>query len=245
MFVTAFSFNRGLVFAQSSTNYRVDESSFSAGSEFDASSASYGASGSAGLNAIGDASSTNYDVVAGLITPDVPFLEFVVTGATVDLGILDPSATSSGAAQAGACTCSFYVRSYVSSSYVVTTMSAPPTSESNTVLAAKAVQAVPSISQSTEEFGMNVVANTSPAIGENPDNQPNSTYADGIAATGYEVPDQFKYVQGDIIARSAGTAGVKAWGQTDYTISYIAKSSPVTPAGLYSMDHILVATATY
>jgi hypothetical protein len=233
------------VLAQSSSNYRVDESSFSSGSNFNSSSSSYSAIGTAGLNAVGSASSTNFDIVAGLITPDVPFLEFVVSGATVELGILDPTTTASGAAQAGACTCSFYVRSYVSSSYVVTTISAPPTSESNVVFTAKAVLGAPSVSQSVEEFGINVVANTSPAIGEDPDNQPDSTFADGIASTGYNTPDQFKYAQGDIIASAAGTPNTKAWGQTDYTISYIIKSSTLTPAGLYSMDHVLVATATY
>ncbi len=232
--------------AQSSTNYRVDESSFSSGSEFDASSSNYGASGTAGLNAVGDASSTNFDVVAGLITPDVPFLEFFVSGAIVDLGVLDPNSTSSGSAQAGACNCSFYVRSYLSSSYSVTTLSPPPTSEGNSVLTAKTVQAIPSVNQSDEEFGINVVANTAPStMGSNPVNQPNGGFADGIAATGYEVTNQYKYQNGDIIARAAGTLGTKAWGMTEYTISYIAKSSPVTPAGLYSMDHILVATSVY
>ena len=175
----------------------------------------------------------------------MPFLEFVVSGATVDLGVLDSNSTSSGAAQGGACGCSFYVRSYVSSAYVVTTVSAPPTSESGTILTAKSAQAVPSVSQSVEEFGINLVANTSLAIGADPNNQPDNTFADGIAATGYDTDGQFKYAQGDIVARSAGTLNTKAWGQTDYTISYIAKSNPLTPAGLYSMDHVLVATTTY
>ncbi len=229
----------------SSSNYRVDESAFSAGSNFDASSANFSGQGTAGLNAIGSASSTNFDVVAGLITPDVPFLEFVVTGATVDLGVLNSSVASAQAAQAGACTCSFFVRTYVSSSYVVSTLSQPPTSEGGAVLDAKAVLAIPSTDQSVEEFGINVVANSTPSMGEDPDNQPDDTFADGIAATGYNTPDQFKYGVGDIIARAAGTPNTKAWGQTDYTISYIAKSSALTPAGLYSMDHVLVATATY
>lgn len=228
----------------SSSNYSVQEEAFSSGSG-NGTSASYGAQGSAGLNAVGNASSTNYDTVAGLITPDVPFLEFVVTGATVDLGVLDPNVTASGAAQAGGCNCSFYVRSYVSSAYVVTTMSAPPTSESGRVLAAKAVQGTPSGSQSVEEFGINVVANSSPAIGADPVNQPDNSFADGVAETGYNTANQFKYAIGDIIARSAGTADTKAWGQTDYTISYITKSGTLTPAGLYTMDHVLVATSTY
>jgi hypothetical protein len=240
------TFGNSAVFAQSSTNYRVDESSFSSGSEFDASSTNFGASGTAGLNAVGDASSTNFDVVAGLITPDVPFLEFVVTGATVDLGVLDPNTTSSGSAQAGACNCSFYVRSYLSSSYSVTTISDPPTSEGNAVLTAKSTQGAPSGSQSVEEFGMNVVANTAPStMGQNPVNQPNGSFADGVATAEYGTTNQYKYAPGDIIANAAGTANTQAWGMTEYTISYIAKSSPVTPAGLYSMDHVLVATSTY
>jgi hypothetical protein len=235
-----------VVSAQSaSPNYRVDESGFSSGSNVNASSSNFNAQGTAGLNAIGSASSTNFDVVAGLITPDVPFLEFVVSGAVVDLGVLDPNSATVGAAQAGACSCSFYVRSYVSSSYVVTTVSNPPTSEGGAVLDAKAILGAPSSSDSVEEFGINVVANTTPAVGENPDNQPDNTFADGIAATGYDTPNQFKYAVGDVIARAAGTANTKAWGQTDYTISYVAKSSSISPAGLYSMDHILVATSVY
>ncbi len=233
------------VLAQSSANYSVGESSFSTGGNRDAKSTNYGTSGIAGLNTVSNSSSTNFDTVAGLITPDVPFLEFFVTGAIVDLGVLNSSTTSSGAAKAGACACSFYVRTYLSSSYVVTTITPPPTSGGGAVLTAKVTQALPSSSQSVEEFGMNLVANTSPAIGANPVNQPNGSFADGIAEPGYATQNLFKYSVGDIIARAAGLSGSKAWGMTEYTISYIAKSNTVTPAGLYTMNQVLVATATY
>jgi hypothetical protein len=235
-----------LLSAQSSSNYSVSESSFSSGSEFDASSASYGASGTAGLNAVGEASSTNFDIVAGLITPDVPFLEFYVSGATVDLSILDSATPSIGSAQAGSCNCSFSVRSYLSSSYAVTTISPPPTSEGGAVLAGKSTQGEPSTDTGVEEFGINIVANTLPAVtGANPSNQPDDGFADGIASAGYEVANQYKYVPGDIIARAAGTPNTKSWGQTDYTLSYIAKSSITSSSGLYTMNHVLVVTSIF
>jgi hypothetical protein len=232
--------------AQSSSNYRVDESAFSSGSEFDASSASYDASATAGLSAVGEASSTNFDIVAGLITPDVPFLEFYVTGAVVDLGLLEAGITASGSAQAGSCACSFSVRSYLSSSYTVTTIGTPPASNGGSILTAKSTQGAPSNDQGVEEFGMNVVANTLPSVmGANPSNQPDDGFADGIAATGYELANQYKYNPGDIIARAAGTPNTKAWGQTDYTVTYIARIKATTPSGYYTMKNILVATSTY
>lgn len=229
----------------SSSNYSVDEAVFGSGGEVDTNSASYNAQGAAGILGVGDSSSASYDASAGFVTPNEVFLEFWVSNSTVDLGILDPNATSSGAAQSGACNCSFYVRTYLSDAYVVTTMSDPPTSESGRVLTAKTTQGAPSGSASVEEFGMNVVDNSSPNIGADPVNVPDNTFADGIVETGYEIANQFKYNKGDIIARSAGTLGNQATGQTNFTISYIAKSNATTPAGLYSMGHDLVVTAQY
>jgi len=124
-------------------------------------------------------------------------------------------------------------------------MSQPPTSESGAVLAAKTTQGSPSVNPSVEEFGINLVANTSPAIGANPTNQPDNTFADGKAATGYNVANQFKYNVGDTIAQSPATVGNQAVGQTNYTISYIAKRKTLTSAGLYTMRHDIVVVATY
>lgn len=124
-------------------------------------------------------------------------------------------------------------------------MSTPPTSENGAVLTAKTVLDVPSTDQTVEEFGMNLVDNASPNIGANPLNVPDNTFADGGAATDYNVPDQFKFTQGDIIARAAITPGNPSIGQTNYTISYIAKRKPLSEAGLYTMLHDIVVVATY
>ncbi|MES2971110.1 MAG: hypothetical protein V4702_02190 [Patescibacteria group bacterium] len=234
------------VFAQSSSpSYKVEETYFGSGGAVDLSSPGYQGQAGLGSLGVGSSSSANYDAEAGFYTPNQVFLEFVVTGATVELGVLSPSAPSSGAAQAGTCNCSFYVRSYLSSAYIVTTISNPPTSESGHSFAAKATTGAPSTDSTVEEFGINVVANTSPVLGANPFNDPSGMFADGTAAAGYNVANQFKYGIGDNIARSPATVGNQGTGKTNFTISYIIKPKNTTPAGTYRMDHVLVAIPTY
>lgn len=229
-----------------SPNYKVEESFFGTGGEVDASSPSYRARQSTGSLGVGNSSSANYDAVSGFTTPSEPFLEAAVTGANIDFGSLSPSTTSYAAAQGGACNCSFYVRSYLSSDYSVVSASAPPTSENGDEIDAKSTQGAPSSSDSVEEFGINLVANTVPsAFGADPQNEPDNSFADGEAATGYGTTNQFKYTANDIVARSAATAGNQAVGKTNYTISYIIKPSNVTPAGQYTMRQILIVTPTF
>jgi hypothetical protein len=235
-----------LAFAQSSSSsYRVNEYQFGTGAETDLNSTSYKAQAGTGSLGVGNSSSANFDAVAGFITPNEPFLEMVVENVTVDLSTLDDAAASYGAAQGGTCNCSFSVRSYLSSGYTVVTASQPPDNGGGSVLDAKTVLGVPSTDVTVEEFGMNLVDNTTPNIGANPANQPDNTFADGQAATGYSTPDQFKYAVGDVVARSQATPGNQAVGLTYYTISYIAKRSQLTQAGVYELNHVLVAVPTF
>ena len=235
-----------LIVAQSaSPNYKVEEQVFGIGSELDATSTNYRSQQSLGSLGVGLSSSANYKGFGGFLTMNQIYLAMSVSGATVELGDLSDTSTSSGAAQAGLCNCSFTVRTYLSSAYVVITASQPPTSESGAIIDAKTVLDAPSTDQNVEEFGINVVDNATPDIGANPVNQPDNTFADGQAATGYDTPNQFKYGVGDIIANSAANASNQAIGETDYTISYIAKRKPLTEAGSYKMQHVLVTVATF
>lgn len=228
-----------------SPNYKVEETFFGTGGEVDATSASFRARQAAGSLGVGATSSSNYDAVAGFVTDSEPFLEMSVSGATVDFGELSSTVTSFGAAQGGPCNCSFTVRTYLSSQYVVLTMSNPPTATNGAMIDAKTTRAAPSPSQNVEEFGINLIDNSSPDIGVNPANIPDASFSDGTAATDYNVLNEFKYNLGDTIARSAATAGNQAVGQTNYTVSYIAKKKPLTEAGAYSMAHDIVVVATY
>lgn len=219
------------VLAQStSTNYMVNEFKFGIGGELDPSSASYRGQQS-GEMTVGNTASTSYQAQAGFNTTDVPYLEFVVTNASIDLGYLSLNNTKTANA-------TFYVRAYLSSGYVVRTESNPPTNGSYNM---SGMLAAGSASPGTEQFGINLVANTLPAtFGANPTHSPDSSFGFGAAAAGYNTPNTYKYVKGDVIASSA-----KSSGQTNYTLSYIFNISPTTPAGQFVLSHILVATATY
>lgn len=237
-----------MVLAQSSsTNYRIEESYFGTGGEVDANSASYRARQSSGALGVGNSSSTSYDAVAGATTPSEPFLEMEVTGADVNFGTLSPTTTSYAAAQGGSCNCTFSIRTYLSSEYSVFTVSQSLASENGDVIDAKTVQGAPSGSSSVEEFGINLVDNTASTadMGANPVNEPDNSFADGQAASGYQTPDQYKYTAGNIIASSQATAGNQAVGKTNYTITYMAKISNLSQAGIYTMRHDLVVVPTF
>ena len=229
----------GITFAQySSGNYKANEVFFGAGGDTNQSSANYKASASAGALGVGQVSSANYQAFSGFLTPNEPFLELGIDTNLVDLGVLSTSTTSTA-------TATFHVRAYVDTGYTVQTMSQPPTytsgSQSHT-LAAKTTLGTPTTG--TEEFGINLAHNTSPVtFGSDPSPQPNGTFADGVAATGYGTSNQFKYNVGDTIAQTPG--GSSGWGATSYTISYIADEGVLTPAGDYVMTHDLVVVATY
>lgn len=216
-----------------STNYQVNESAFSSGSGIDSNSASYNARGSVGDLGVGEANSTSYGAFAGPISPEDEYLELNITNGTVNLGTINTTTTGTG-------TSTFYVRTYINGGYVIVTMSPPPTNGTKT-LAGMASTALSS--QGTEQFGINLVANTLPVVqGANPSQQPNGSFANGIAAAGYATTNQYKYVVGGTIAQSGSG---RAWGQTNYTISYIANAGPVTSGGLFSANHDIVCVPTY
>ena len=232
------------VFAQyTSSNYQTNEFMFGAGGSPQATSSNYQANLSFGGLALGNASSSNYQAFSGFLTPNEPFLELGIDSSSVDLGTLDTATTKTGSA-------TFHVRAYVNSGYTVQTLSQPPSYTSGTgshTLTAKGTQGA--ASAGTEEFGMNLKANTVPtSFGADPSPQPDSSFANGQAASGYGTANQYKYNVGDIIACSGTSAPCSSgtgWGLTNYTLSYIADIAPVTPAGRYTMVQDLVVVATF
>lgn len=222
-----------------STNYGVNEVQFGAGSQLNATSSHYQAQTNLGSTAAGLTKSPAYWAEAGYLTPNVPFLELKVDSANVDLGTLSSVSASTG-------TATFHVRAYVDSGYVVMSMNDPPQNESGAFMTPSAS---PSASApGTEQFGINLVQNltscATPApanFGADPVQQPDNTYANGQAATGYNTCGLFKYAKGDVIANTSGNG----WGQTDYTISYVMNIQALTKAGSYKLNQDLVAVATY
>jgi hypothetical protein len=222
------------VFAQyTSPNYESNETNFGIGGDLDSSSTNYKAQSSVGGLGVNNVTGSAYQAYSGFLTPNEPFLEMTINTSSADLGVLDSTAAKTANA-------TFTVRAYTDSGYTVVTASQPPKTSTGITLTPMA--SLGSSTVGTEQFGMNLVANTSPVtFGANPSKQPDPTFANGQAASGYDTTNQYKYNQGDTIAQTS-TSG---WGQTVYTISYIGNITGITKAGQYSMVHDLVVVPTY
>jgi hypothetical protein len=227
-----------------STHYQVNQILFGSGGCLSTvcSSANYRAKIAVGEVGVGNTKGSAYQAYAGFNTNDDPYLQFIVTSSSTSLGSLS---TSSVATATG----TFSVRDYLSQGYIIETASPPPTSGTHTLTGLTS----PTLSTpGTEQFGMNLVANTSPAIGAIPVQFPSSVFSFGSVtagapgpngtsvATGYSTINYFKYQSGDVIAASNQSSG-----QTNYTISYITNIAGTTPAGTYTFNQVLIALPTY
>lgn len=223
----------GIAAAQSSSspNYQVDESFIGTGGLIDSSSPNYSGSESIGDTAVGEGSSANFQTQSGATTTDEPRLAFAVSTSNLNFGALSTSTAVTA-------TASFSVLNYTSYGYVVQTIGTPPSSGGHTLTA----MASTTTSQvGTEQFGMNLVANTAPTtFGVNPTQVPSGSFSSGAAASGYNTANNYRYVNGETIALAAASSG-----QTDYTISYIINASNQTPGGTYTGTQSLVCTGTY
>lgn len=227
----------------SSPSYSIDETFFGSGGELNACSSSYCSKQALGETAAGNAASANYQIQAGNNTNRDNSLEMIVNTSSIDVGRLTNTSTK-------VATATFSVKSYLASGYAVVTSSPGPQNGSHVLQ----LLTTPSASATgTEQFGMNLVANACPAntspsgpgacsggFGADPSQAPDSSFSFGQAAPGYDTADDYQYNDGDTIAYSDSSSG-----ETDYTISYLFNISPVTPAGEYTMRHVLIATSTF
>jgi len=215
----------------SSTNYQVNEVFFGSGGELNACSTNYCSKQSAGETAVGNTASSNYQAQAGFNTDRTPYIQFSVSNPNINLGTLTSTTTKTA-------TATFSIEAYLSHGYTVINASGPPTNGSYTMAALSTPTAS---SVGTEQFGINLVANTAPVtFGANPVYTPNNTFSFGQVAASYSSPNLYKYVDGDTIAYSTASSSI-----TTFTISYIFNVSNVTPGGTYVLNHVLVATGTY
>ncbi len=215
-----------------SASYGVGQYFFGSGGSLDTTcSTSYCAAQTLGETGIGNTKSGTYQAQAGFEVSREPSLEMTVNTANVNMGVLSTSSTATGFA-------TFSVESYLASGYSVITDSPGPQNESYTM---KSPSTPTASTVGTEQFGINLVANTSPiSFGANPVQIPDSNFSYGVAAVGYNTANLYQYVNGAVIADSASSSG-----QTNYTISYIMNISNVTPGGQYTMNQDLIAVSTF
>ena len=219
----------------SSPNYQTNEVFFGSGGELKLTSPNYQGQASVGELGVGNSSSAHYQAQAGFNTSDTPVLELNVTGGTFDLGTLDSTTTATAAT-------TFSVRSYLSSGYVVELAGTPPVDAGGGHVL-QALSSPTASSVGTEQFGVNLVANTSPSVGTNPQQVPDSSFSFGQPTAAYATTNKFKFVVGDPIAQSNSSSG-----ETDYALSMIANVSSttnITPAGTYTGSLSLIAVPTF
>lgn len=181
-----------------------------------------------GDTATGSSSSTNLTLQSGYNTTNDPTLSLMILDAAPAFGVFS-------AAQASTATGRFQVSNYTSYGYAVQIVGTPPTNGSHTLSAIT----TPDASQvGREQFGINLVANTSPAsFGADPQNASNGT---GVAASGYNTANYYQFNSGDTIATAPKTSGV-----TIYTISYLVNVSSITPGGQYQSNVSIICTGFY
>jgi hypothetical protein len=155
-------------------------------------------------------------------------LTFTLAAATVGLGTLTTSSTGTGIS-------SMTVGTNGATGYSIGYAGNTLTSGSNTITP---MAAAAGSTQNSKQFGINLMANTTPPIGSN-----KSGTGSGIVpvASGYDVANSFKFnVAGDLVA----TATVPTNTNT-FTTSYIANIDAITAAGAYSTILTYTATANF
>jgi hypothetical protein len=214
--------------ALQSSNYRFNESVVGGGGLTQENSANYQAGEFLGDLAIGNSTSTNYQINSGYDTTSDPALTFIVDTSSLSFGSFSPSTTAVTSS-------TFEVIDYTSYGYIVQILGTPPTNGAHVINAM--VSTGPS-QAGVEQFGINLVANISPVtFGANPNN---GSFGFGTAATNYNTANQYRYVSGETIA-----SGPKSSGNTIYTLSYLVNVTSTTLGGQYTSNQTLICIGTY
>lgn len=96
---------------------------------------------------------------------------------------------------------------------------------------------VPTESQPGQnQFGINLVENTAPSVGANPE----GPWANAIATPDYSIPDQYKFVSGDVVAFSPNVSLMKK-----FTVSYVVNASETLRAGVYTTTVTYIASGRF
>lgn len=213
-----------------SPNYEISETEFGAGAALNTCSGSYCAQATIGTPA-GEGSSENYSALFSPVdASSEPSLELFVNPGQSNLGQLDIDRTAMR-------TMVLNIRSHLAGGYTVQITGKAPSHEDYTL----ATPESPAVSvQGSEQFGLNVVANTSPAVGKDPIALPDESPIPGVVMPMYSMPNMFMYRDGDVVARTLSQSS-----EIRYTISMIVNVSGNTPARHYSGDYSAVVTPVF
>ena len=213
-----------------SENYEASEAEFGAGAALETCSGTYCARASIGQIG-GDTNSENYSASFDPLSEDSePVLELIIEPGKANLGQLDIDRTATR-------TMVLNVRNHQAGGYTVQVVGSPPSFDGYSL--ATPIEPAASL-MGTEQFALNVVANSDPEVGDDPKLVEEDKADRSIAVPKYATPNLFAYINGDVVAKSLSESS-----QIRYTISMIVNVSGDTPAGHFSGDFSAVVTPVF
>ena len=211
-----------------STNYTIWADVFSSGGSEESSSANYLLSDTVGEGIVLSATTTSsgYGIKAGFreLYAD-QFVTFSVSASSVDFGTLSASAASTASH-------TMTIDTNSSGGFTITVSGSTLTSGGNTITEIGSTAAASAVG--SEQFGVNLVANTSPSVGA----APSGTAPIGSAPSPYGTANSFAYSTGSTVATASQDIN-----ETTYTVSYIANIASGTESGTYTTTLTYSATA--
>jgi len=226
-----------MVFSQAwayseSTNYIIWADVFSTGGAATSTSDSYSLHDTLGEAMILSATSTatNYGIKAGFQEMYYDqYLTFSIPDTEVDLGDLSISAVTTASQ-------TMTIDTNATNGFTITVSGSTLENGGNNIdaIGATAVASSPG----TEQFGLNLVANTDPSVGADP----SGTAPIGLTAANYDTANSFAL--DDTTATTIANASNDI-NETTYTISYMANIAATTVIGSYSTTLTYSATANY
>ncbi len=226
--IIAITFNTASAETQVSNTYKFENPAIGFDGSYNSASTNFQSLQAVGGDAVGNSSSTSFQVQAGARTTPDPTLSFAVLTYNSAFGSFSPTVTATT-------TSTFSVINYTSYGYAIQIIGTPPTNGSHSITA---MSTTGTSTIGTEQFGINLVVNTSPsAFGANPNN---GSFGFGTANANYNTTNNYRYVSGETIASAP-----KSSGETIYTISYIVNVSSITPGGQYASNQSIICTGTY
>jgi len=171
-------------------------------------------------------------------TASIPDCSTATAGSVTFNQLFSPTDTATAKSQMAAST-------NAGSGYVISVNGPTLTSGSSTITAMSTAAVG---ARGVSQFGLNLKLNTTststPAIGLEVAPTPNGTNYKGQAVTGYNVVDNFKFVDGDTVADSAN-GGAGGTDSQIFTASYIVNVPGSQPAGTYTTTLTYICTPTF
>lgn len=117
--------------------------------------------------------------------------------------------------------------------FVIITNGSPPAAATNVINASTTPTAS---TPGANQFAINLVENTSPAVGKDPE----GIWANAVPSPDYSQPNVYKYLPGDVVAYSPNVSLMKK-----FTVSYILNSSSNLRAGVYTTTINYIASGRF